>query len=311
MDSESRREPLPGPGRTPELSGPALLSRLRALERSYDRRWLGSDPVGIVRRYDRPDDRELVGLLAAGLAYGRVASIRVSLERLLSRLGPSPSRFLESYDPRRDAARFDGFAHRFTRGRDVALLLWLVRQARERSAGLESFFLEADPDPLAETLEQGMNAFGERLFTLDARPFHPDGRVPRGDGARWLLPIPRDGSACKRHCLWLRWMVRPDDGVDCGVWKRVAPSRLVLPLDVHLQRVARALDWTRRRSPGWRMALEVTAHLRRIDPGDPARYDFALSRLGILGRVRARDGRLSRRELDRVFDEVAGTGGTA
>ncbi|HZN55028.1 MAG TPA: DUF2400 family protein, partial [Candidatus Polarisedimenticolaceae bacterium] len=117
------------------------------------------------------------------------------------------------------------------------------------------------------------------------------------DGARWLIPRPSAGSACKRSCLFLRWMVRPDDGVDCGVWTRVSRARLVLPLDTHLVRVVRALGWTRRVSPGWPMALDATARLRALDPADPVRFDFALSRLGILGLLPAPSGRLSARAV--------------
>jgi uncharacterized protein (TIGR02757 family) len=266
---------------------------LEDLRRHYDARFLDSDPVGIVRRFEDPRDREATALLAAGLAYGRVASIRASLLALLERMGTSPGRFVAGFDPLRDAPRFDGFAHRFTRGRDVALLIHLVRQAQERAGSLESFFLEGDTDPETTTLGPALQRFGARLFALDARPFVAEGPIPRGDGARWLLPLPSGGSACKRSCLFLRWMVRPDDGVDCGLWTRVRPSRLVLPLDTHLLRVVAALGWTRRKTAGWAMALEVTERLRRLDPDDPTRFDFALCRLGILGRLDAPEGRLT------------------
>lgn len=279
----------------------ALLDTLEDLCRRYDRRFLDSDPVGIVRRFDDPRDRELVGLIAAGLAYGRVASIRASLTSVLARLGPRPSRFVASFDPARDASRFDGFVHRFTRGRDIALLLHLVRQVRERAGSIESFFLDGDTDPDAPTLGPALDQFGARLFSLDARPFVRDGVVPHRDGARWLLPLPAGGSACKRSCLFLRWMVRPDDGVDCGVWTRVSPSRLVLPLDTHLLRVVRALGWTRRKNASWPMALEATARLRVLDPSDPVRFDFALSRLGILGLLAAPGGRLTARSVHRAL----------
>ena len=292
------------PGRRLGLGKEQFRLHLEALNRVYDRSFLHTDPLGIVRRFDGPEDRELVGLLAAGLSYGRVESIRKSLEKLLTVLGPRPSRFLESFDPQRDAALLDGFAYRFTRGRDVALMLWLIRQAIEGSGSLENFFLEGDPDPGSDTLEGAMNRFGDRLFALDSRPFHGDGRIPARDGVRWLLPLPREGSVSKRHCLFLRWMIRPDDGVDCGIWKLVSPSRLVLPLDVHLQRLALVLGWTRRRSPSWAMALEVTASLRHLDPEDPTRYDFSLSRLGILGRLEAPRGRLRLSRLSEVLRDV-------
>lgn len=271
----------------------ALRTRLEALASVYGPSYLGTDPLELVRRHERPEDREIAGLLAAALAYGRVASVRASVEEVFRRMGSSPRRFVEAFDPRRDAARFEGFRHRWTTGRDVALLLHLAAQAVERSGSLERFFAAGDPDPRSPTIEAAMNAFGRALFSLDARPFHPDGRVPPRSGARWLLPLPEAGSTCKRHCLFLRWMARPDDGLDCGVWPSIRPARLLVPLDTHMIRAARALGWTRYRSACWAMVLEVTAALRELDREDPTRFDFALCRLGILGRLRPRDGRMA------------------
>jgi uncharacterized protein (TIGR02757 family) len=278
-----------------------LKERLEDLRARYDARFLDSDPVGIVRRFEDPDDREIVALIAAGLAYGRVASIRASVDNVLARMGSHPARFVAAFNPAKEAGRFDGFVHRFTRGRDIALLLHLVRQAKERSGSLEKFFVEGDPEPGAPTLGAALDVFGERLFALDPRPFVPEGVIPRRDGARWLLPVPGGGSACKRSCLFLRWMVRRDDGVDCGVWSTVSPARLVLPIDTHLLRVVRALGWTRRKSAGWPMAEEVTARLRGLDPDDPTRFDFALCRLGILGLLDAPGGRLTARTMRRAL----------
>ncbi|HEX5043046.1 MAG TPA: TIGR02757 family protein [Candidatus Polarisedimenticolaceae bacterium] len=277
-----------------------LRENLARLSRRYDRRFLGTDPVGIVRRFENPADREVMAFLAAGLAYGRVGSIRASLDDLLARFGTSPAAFARGFDPRRDARRLDGFAHRFTRGRDVGLFLFLLRQARERAGTLERFFLEGDL-PGTPDLEVAMDAFGARLFALAPGPLR--GGLP---GARWLLPLPCHGSVAKRHCLLLRWLVRPDDGVDLGLWSSVSPARLIVPLDVHLQRVARALGWTRRRTPGWPMALEVTARLRRLTPGDPVRHDFALCRLGILGLLRARGRTLRRSHVLQALADALG-----
>jgi uncharacterized protein (TIGR02757 family) len=276
----------------------SLRDDLARLSRRYDRRFLDSDPVGIVHRFDDPADREVMAFLAAGLAYGRVASIRGSLEDLVARFGTAPGAFVRGLDPRRDARRLQGFAHRFTRGGDVALFLWLLRQAIEDAGSLERFFLQGDA-PGTPHLETAMNAFGTRLFTLDPGPLRS-----ALAGARWLLPLPCHGSVAKRHCLVLRWLVRPDDGVDLGLWTRVSPARLIVPLDVHLQRVARALGWTRRRTAGWPMALEVTARLRRLTPDDPVRHDFALCRLGILGLLRARGRAVRRSHVLRALAEA-------
>ena len=285
-------------------STPELRRRLDALARASDRRLLDHDPVGIVRRFHDPRDREIAALLAAGLAYGRVASIRGSLERLFSMMGDHPWAFVTEGRRERAGRRLDGFVHRFTRGGDVAVLLDLVRRAVESAGSLEAFFVAGDPDPSSPTLEGAMNAFGERLFALD-----PALAPEAAAGARWLLPLPGAGSVAKRHCLFLRWVVRPDDGVDLGLWPRVSRARLVVPLDVHVQRVSQALGWTRRRSPCWAMALEVTSRLRALDPEDPIRYDFGLCHLGILGHLRARGGRLTARTIHAVLREIVPPGG--
>lgn len=279
----------PHPGRKLGLSIEQTRRLLDALAQSYASDFLDTDPLGLVRRFEDPSDREIAGLLAAGLAYGRVRSIRASLADLFTRMGTRPGRFVDAMDPRRDARRFDGFVHRFTSGRAVAVFLRRVRWVREEAGGLERAFVSGDPDPHGATLGPAIDAFAARLFS-DEAPTWGGPADPRAEsGARWLMPAPAGGSACKRTCLFLRWMVRPDDGVDCGVWSRVRPSRLVLPLDTHLVRVVRALGWSRRATPGWAMALEATACLRRLDPEDPVRFDFALSRLGILGLLPAGD----------------------
>jgi uncharacterized protein (TIGR02757 family) len=97
---------------------------------------------------------------------------------------------------------------------------------------------------------------------------------------RFYFPSPTDGSPCKRLNLFLRWMVRRE-GVDLGLWRTIAPARLVIPLDAHVFTIARRVGLTRYRSPGWRMALDITERLRRLDPHDPVKYDFALHRMGL------------------------------
>lgn len=282
MPAASERQ-APHPGRKLGLSIEETRRLLDRLARSYSSDFLDTDPLGLVRAWDDPADREIAALLAAGLAYGRVRSIRASLRDLFARMGTRPSRFVDAMDPRRDSRRFDGFVHRFTTGRAVAVLLWRVRRAREAAGSLERCFVDGDPDPFGVTVGPAIDAFVTGLFAGEALPLGGPADPDAEAGARWLVPAPAGGSACKRTCLFLRWMVRPDDGLDCGVWTGVRPARLVLPLDTHLRRVVRALGWSRRATAGWGMALEATACLRRLDPDDPVRFDFALSRLGILG----------------------------
>jgi uncharacterized protein (TIGR02757 family) len=252
-----------------------LLDRLYADFNSPDS---AADPIQIVRRYRRDDDREVVGFVAASLAFGRVTSVLQSIERVLAVMGPAPAAFLRRFDARRDAAAFAPIVHRWTRGADIAGLLWLMRQMIDRSGSIEGFFLDGD-DRDAEDVERALDSFADRAMALDLKAAY--GRVPRRPGVRYFFPQPSRGSGCKRLNLFLRWMVRRD-ALDLGVWRRVSPARLVVPLDTHVVRVGRCLRLTQYGSPGWRMARDITASLRRLDPADPVKYDFALCHLGMM-----------------------------
>jgi uncharacterized protein (TIGR02757 family) len=237
-----------------------------------------ADPIQIVRRFDRADDREVVGFCAAALAFGRVGSVLQSIERLLAVLGPSPARAVRAFDPRRDTTAYRDLVHRWTRGPDLAALVWVIAQMMDRSGSIEAFFA-AGHDPRAEDVEGALDAFSTRALALDLKAVY--GRVPRRPGVCYFFPRPSAGSACKRLNLFLRWMVR-HDALDLGVWTQVSPAALVVPLDTHVIRVGRCLGLTRYTSPGWRMARDITASLRRLDPDDPVKYDYAMCHLGMM-----------------------------
>jgi len=237
-----------------------------------------ADPIQIVRRYERHDDREVVAFCAASLAFGRVASVLQSIERLVALMGPRPADYVRRFDPARDGAAFKGFVHRWTRERDLIALVWVIRQMLDRSGTLEGFFLEGY-DPSARDLATALDSFSTRAMALDLTAAY--GRVPKRPGVSYFFPRPSKGSACKRLNLFLRWMIRRD-ALDLGVWTRVPAAKLVVPLDTHVIRVGRCLRLTRYRSPGWNMASDITASLAKIDPDDPVRYDFSLCHLGMM-----------------------------
>jgi uncharacterized protein (TIGR02757 family) len=237
-----------------------------------------TDPIQIVRRYSRDDDREIVGFIAAALAFGRVASVLQSIERVVAVMGPAPAAWLRRFDARRDAPAFDGIVHRWTRERDIVALLWVLRQMLDRSGSVEAFFLEGDDGSSAD-IEPALDAFSARALALDLKAAY--GRVPKRAGVCYFFPRPSAGSGCKRLNLFLRWMVRRD-ALDLGVWRRVSPARLIVPLDTHVIRVGRCLRLTRYTSPGWRMARDITASLRALDPDDPVKYDYSLCHLGMM-----------------------------
>jgi len=168
--------------------------------------------------------------------------------------------------------------HRWTRGPDIVALLWLLRQMVDRSGSVEGFFLDGY-DAAAEDIADALTSFSTRALALDIKAAY--GRVPKRAGVCYFFPRPSAGSACKRLNLFLRWMVRRD-ALDLGVWRRVSPARLIVPLDTHVIRVGRCLRLTTYTSPGWRMARDITASLRRFDPDDPVKYDYALCHLGMM-----------------------------
>jgi uncharacterized protein (TIGR02757 family) len=237
------------------------------------------DPVQIVRRYADVRDREIVAFIAAGLAFGRVASVMASVEAVCRVLGPSPAAFLATFDPARDGEPLQGVVHRWTRGADLIALLWVLRQLTAAHGSIEAAFA-LGVDPAARDCGPAIERFAADARAVDLRPAY--GRVPAKPGVCYFFTRPSSGSACKRMNLFLRWMVRTDV-VDPGGWRRVPAAQLVVPLDTHTIRVGRCLRLTRRASPGWKMALEITDALRRFDPEDPVRYDFALCHLSMMG----------------------------
>jgi len=255
-----------------------LGERLDALVDTFDHaHHRAHDPVELVHGYADDADREVVALLAASLAFGNVVAIRRSIRRVLEVLGPSPARAVEKTREATLRRRLDGFVHRTWRGEHVARLLYRAGRRRREEGSLGEAFaarLEAADGDLRE----GLAAFADAL------------RGPRPDRAMaHLVPDPHKGSACKRLLLLLRWMIRPADGVDLGLWSsKVAPAALVIPVDTHVHRIGRNLRLTERQTSSWRTAEEITASLRGLDPADPVKYDFALCHLGVSRRCPSR-----------------------
>lgn len=261
----------------PAKSG--LGPRLQSLYEAYNREDSASDPVQIVRRYTRRDDQEVVGFCAAALAFGRVASVLHSVETLARILGDRPAEYVRRFDPGAPHPELRAMVHRWTRGVDLVALLWLLRQMLDGAGSVERFFC-AGHDPAAVDVGGALDSFSRRALALDLKAAYGR-RRPGRMGVGYFFPRPSAGSACKRLNLYLRWMVRRD-AVDLGTWSTVAPAALIVPLDTHVIRLGQCLRLTRYRSPGWRMAADITASLRAIDPVDPVRFDFSLCHVGMM-----------------------------
>lgn len=251
---------------------------MERLYEDYNREDAAMDPIQIVRRYADPADQEVVGFCAAALAFGRVASVMNSIETLAAILGPSPAAFVRGFDPQGAHPELRVMVHRWTRGADLVALLWVIRQMLERGGSIEGFFLE-DYEEDAADITEALDGFSRRALALDLRAAY--GRVPKRPGVCYFFTRPSAGSGCKRLNLFLRWMVRRD-AVDLGVWTRVPPAKLVVPLDTHVIRLGQCLRLTRYTSPGWKMASEITSTLRTLDPIDPVKFDFSLCHVGMM-----------------------------
>jgi len=263
-----------------------LKIHLDRLVSTFDESYLESDPLVFVHNYTEQLNQEIVGLLASSLAYGRVDTIKKSIKKILSIMelspkGPSPSEYVAALDPKKEIKRFTGFKHRFNDGRDVLCLLYIMRQMIEKNGSIGAFF-SAGYNPEDPNIKNALTSFTERALTLDSAGLYGTKKIPKKAYLRFFFPSPTSGSACKRLNLYLRWMIRRGDKLDFGLWKDIPPSKLIIPLDTHIARISGLIGLTTRKSPGWSMAEEITESLKRLDPADPVKYDFAICRLGIL-----------------------------
>ena len=257
--------------------GDARLELIRAaLEAIGERREILArrdvDPVSFVHRYADHLDKEMVGLIASSLAFGNVKAFRPKIEDSLARLGPSPA--CAGDDPSRVRRALQGWKHRVYTGPDLAGLVIGGRAVQRKHGSLGAAFTRALTES-GDDLQRATSTF--------SRAIRKAGKLDRSKthGAKHILVDPADGSASKRLLLFLRWMVRPADGVDAGLWD-VPTSRLLIPVDVHIHRLARNLGFTRRATASWAAATEITEVLRRFDANDPVKYDFPLCHMGML-----------------------------
>ncbi|MEZ4241498.1 MAG: TIGR02757 family protein [Myxococcota bacterium] len=237
---------------------------------------LAADPVSYPHRYDAPEDQEIAAVFAASLAYGRVAGFRAVLDVIFAQADArgGPAAWVRGFDPVTDGDRLRPLVYRWNRGEDFVVLVGAL-QRLSAGGSLERFLVG---DPLPDALDAWIGAV--RSAAAEAAGVGAFEALPRG--FRSLLPRPADGSACKRWWMFLRWMIRPNtEGLDLGLWRSRSPAELVVPLDTHVLRIAQFLGLTRRRDGSGRTAREVTEALRRLDPADPVRFDFAIAHLGI------------------------------
>ncbi len=226
--------------------------------------FISNDPISIPHRFKKKQDIEISGLFAATLAWGQRKTIISNCNRLMEGMDNAPHDFVIGHTDH-DLKRFRDFKHRTFNSTDLNYFLRFLKWYYSQYDSLEGAFV-------ADTIETGLVNFHDLFFSL---PDYPKRTIKH-------ISTPARKSACKRLNMYLRWMVRSDNkGVDFGIWKKIKPSQLICPCDVHVDRVARKLKLIKRKQVDWQTALELTSNLRKLDPVDPVKYDFALFGLGV------------------------------
>jgi len=259
-----------------EIQADTLREMLERVYARYNhRRLIGSDPLQFAYRFTDFRDIEIAAFLAAALAYGRVQQIERSVNDLLGRMGNSPYEFVVNLSES-SRTRLADFKHRFTTGETISDLLELLRIVLHEHGTIETCFATGY-DPAEPNVVPALARFCDGLSGIHAQRC---GREP-GRELMYLFASPSRGSASKRLHLFLRWMVRAD-AVDVGLWTSIDTARLIVPMDVHMGRLCHILGLYEGRTISLASAVQVTASFARIELADPVKYDFALSRIGIL-----------------------------
>jgi uncharacterized protein (TIGR02757 family) len=249
-----------------------LKKYLDGIYKKYKKKHSSKDPVWILHRFGEPRDVELIGFIVSCYTYGQVDVINAFIERLLKITGSNIYEFTLNFSKSKDKKLLRGMYYRFNTGEHLISLFDILKKAVTKYGSLNELFLNGykkDDENIISALSHFTRELKSPLKELKDRPQF-----------KHFIPDPDANSASKRLNLYLRWMVRSDE-IDTGAWKGINKSKLIIPLDVHVHRIARALGLVQRRSPDLKFAIELTNKLKQFDPLDPVKYDFALCHVGV------------------------------
>ena len=233
--------------------------------------FIAADPICIPHAFTKKQYIEIAGFFAAIFAWGNRTTIINKSRELMRLMHNAPHDFVLQHT-KKDLQQLEGFKHRTFNTTDLLYCIEFFKTHYNTNESLESAFTKW-MHKKDTTIENGLNGFYNYFFSL------PD--VPERTKKHIASPLKK--SSCKRLNMYLRWMVRNDNkGVDFGIWKNIAPSQLIIPLDVHVTRVAKQLNILQSKQADWQAAVELTEYLRNLDKQDPVKYDFALFSIGVL-----------------------------
>ena len=233
--------------------------------------FIEKDPIVIPHLFKKKQDIEIAGFIAATLAWGQRVTIINKCKELLQSMDHAPHDFMVNHSEE-DLKKFLNFKHRTFNATDTLYFIEFFKKFYSDKKSLEdAFFVGMSKNDV--TVEGALIYFRNLFFSLENYPTRTQKHIA----------TPANNSACKRINMFLRWMVRQDSkGVDFGIWKKIKPSQLICPCDVHVDRVARKLGLIERKQTDWKTAVELTSNLKLFDANDPVKYDFALFGLGIM-----------------------------
>lgn len=269
---------------------PSLKQTLDRFYHEYNfKERLKHDPIEFPHRYSRREDIEMAGFIASSFAYGKVGLFKPVVEKILAAAGKHPAGFFANFNLRKDARYLKDISYRFNKEKDILCLAYLLHSVLKEWGSLRDLFYH-HYDPEHDDIQMALTGFVDCFLNVNTRAVYGNDGQP--SGLTQLFPHPEKGSACKRMNLFLRWMVRTKD-IDLGIWSSIPPSKLIIPLDTHISRIARCLGLTQRKASDWRTAREITEMLKQYDPRDPLKYDFALCHQGISGLCKGTESQTS------------------
>lgn len=233
--------------------------------------FIENDPISLPHQFSKLQDIEIIGFWVSMLAWGRRTMIINSGKKLIELMDGAPHDFIVNHEEK-DREKFLPFKHRTFQPLDTLYFLEFLQHYYKNNTSLESAFSQHITEE-DETIENALIGFHDLFFSLPDAPHR----------TKKHIATPKRKSTCKRLCMFLRWMVRQDDkGVDFGLWNQLSPSQLLMPLDVHVDRIGRRYNLIQRKQTDWKTTLELTENLRSFDANDPVKYDFALFGIGVL-----------------------------
>ncbi len=249
-----------------------LKQKLEYHYKAFDKTKIEPDPLQFPHLFQDEKDIEVMAFIASVFAYGNVKQIVNSLKRFLIIANNQPYKFIRSFSRNKELSQ--NLIHRFYSSEDILYLFQLLNVVNNELDSLKKLFISGyDRDDI--NVKDAITNFSNYFLHKAQNEF---GELSRG--FKFMFPLPEKGSACKRMNLFLRWMVRKDE-LDFGLWDEIPTSKLIIPVDTHIARICSQLKLTKRKNVSWQMAEEITENLKKFDPNDPVKYDFAICHIGM------------------------------